>query len=126
MKRLVIASTLLVLLLAGSLVHAQFLAGLTGSISVQLEQARALAESGRVEEALVRTRAARQCWQDHSCYLYVTARHEDADQIRLELESAVHLLEQENTPEYARLSTELMVRLELLAAAEGPSPANIL
>ena len=126
MKRLFLASALLALLLAGTVVNAQVIHSLTGALSGQLEQAQACARAEHWEEALSRTLAARQVWQDHSFYLYVVTRHGDADRICQSFETAAALLEQRSMGEYLRVSTELRVQLEQLAEAEQPTPANIL
>ena len=126
MKRLLIASALLALLLTGTAAHARFLRGLTDTLSAQLEQAQVLAREDRWTEALSRTVEARRCWQDHRLYLYVVTRHGDADEICRSFETVLRLLEQRSITEYVQVNTDLVVQLNLLAEAEQPTLANVL
>ena len=126
MKRLFIAVGLLVLLLTGAAVNAGVLTRLTGELTEQLEQAQALAEADRWDEAVACTRAVRVRWQAHLPYLSVVIRHGDSDRVQQELETALRLLERRSRLEYTQVNTQLILRLELLAEAEQLTLANVL
>lgn len=126
MKRLWIASALLVSLLVGSIINAQIIQSLSEGLSVQLKQAQEYAEENRWEDALHETETARQVWNDHNFYLHVVTRHGDTDQIQRGLETAVQLLERRSMAEYAHVNTDLIVQLDLLAQMELPTLSNIL
>lgn len=126
MKRLLIASALLISLLVGTVVNAQVLGALTGELTDLLGQAQLCTRQSRWDDALDRTQTALRIWNRNSFYLHVVTRHGDADQIQQGLATAVQLLERHSGAEYAHVNTELRVQLELLAEMEQPTLSNIL
>ena len=126
MKRLWIASALLVLLLAASLGTAWYSNALTQSLARPLGQAQQLARQGQWQQARDLTRQAYDNWNAHHTYLHCFLRHSDTDQILRSFRSVLQYLELEEMDQYAAANADLISQLELLSEMEQATLVNVL
>ena len=92
MKRLWIAAALLAAMCGATLFNANYCQKLADSLSGRLEQAQALVEAERWDQAEELTRQVYQDWQDSHFYLHVVMRHSDTDQILRSFQSVLQYL----------------------------------
>ena len=125
MRRLWIASAVLLSLLAGTLVNAWYADRLAGALTGRLEQAQLLAEAGNWEEAAALTRRALEDWERERGYVYTFLQHKDADEILRAFRSVEEYAELRELDQYAATNADLVAQLELLAEMEQPSWLNV-
>lgn len=126
MKRLWIASGLLIVLLAASLVNSWYAGNFTSGLSRRLEQAQALTKQDEWDQAEQITRQVFQDWERGHFYLHVFMRHSDTDQILRAFHSVLQYLELEEMDQYAAANADLVTQLELLSEMEQPTLVNVL
>jgi thioredoxin-like negative regulator of GroEL len=126
MKRLWIATALLLVLLAGSLLDAWYAKQLTDSLSQRLEQAQTLTEEGQWEQAEKLTQQVCQDWEKHHFYLHTVLRHSDTDQIFRSFQAVLQYLSLQEMDQYAAANADLIAQLHLLAEMEQASLVNVL
>lgn len=126
MKRLWLCVAVIGLLLAGSLLNANYADRLTSEMKDQLLQAQSMAEQGNWEEARSLTQQVYDRWQSLHFYLHSTMRHSDTDQILREFRSVMEYLKLEEPDQYNAANADLVTLLELLAEMEQPSIVNVL
>lgn len=126
MKRLWIAASILVLLLAASLTNGWYIRSLTSQMARQLEQAQSLARQDQWDRAAKITKKAYQDWENHHFYLHTTLRHSDTDQIARSFRSILQFLDHGEEAQYASANADLIAQLELLAETEQASLTNVL
>ena len=126
MRRLWMASLLLALLLALCLGNAWYSLTLTRQLAGQLNEAQALVEQDRWQDARALTRQAYDSWNGHHFYLHVFLRHSDTDQILRTFRQVTQYLELEELDQYVAANADLIAQLELLSEMEQPSLVNIL
>lgn len=126
MRRLWMASLLLALLLALCLGNAWYSLTLTRQLAGQLNEAQALVEQDRWQDARALTRQAYDSWNGHHFYLHVFLRHSDTDQILRTFRQVTQYLELEELDQYVAANADLVAQLELLSEMEQPSVVNIL
>ena len=126
MRRLWMASLLLALLLALCLGNAWYSLTLTRQLAGQLNEAQALVEQDRWQDARALTRQAYDHWNGCHFYLHVFLRHSDTDQILRTFRQVTQYLELEELDQYVAANADLIAQLELLSEMEQPSLVNIL
>ena len=126
MKQLCICTALLVGLVAGSLVNARYVQGLSDQLVLQLIQAQELAREERWEQAQVVTHQVYDDWQDSHFYLHTVMKHADTDDILRGFRGVLRYLELREMDQYAAANTDLIARIELLAEMEQATLVNVL
>lgn len=126
MKRLWIATAILVLMLAGSLANAWYSQSLSDSLSDRLNQAQQMAREENWEQAERLTNEVYDCWQDHHFYLHTVMRHSDTDEILRVFRSVLQYLDLQEMDQYAAANADLMTQIQLLAEMEQISIVNVL
>ncbi len=126
MKRLWIAVTIVMLMLAGSLVNAWYAQSLTDGMTEQLAQAQELVRQERWEQAADLTQEIYQRWQDHHFYLHSVLRHSDTDQILRGFRAVIQYLDIQEMDQYSAANIDLIAQLELLSEMEQASLVNVL
>ena len=126
MKRLWIATGLLVLLLGASLINAWYAQSLTGEMADRLRQAQALTEQDNWVQAEAVTRQVYEDWQSHHFYFHTLMRHGDTDQVLRAFRQVLEYLPLQEPDQYNAANADLMAQLELLAEMEQASVVNVL
>ncbi len=126
MKRLVIASLLLLSVLGATVFHSQYLTKLTDDYCGQLKQAAVFADNDNWPRALELTKQSLASWEQHDFYLHTLLRHTDIDNIRLTFHEVVEYLYLAEPDQYTAANAKLITQLELLAEAERLDLKNIL
>ena len=126
MKRLVIASVLLLAVLGGTVFHSHYLTDCTDGYCQQLKQAAILADQNNWPRALELTKQTLAAWEHHDFYLHTMLRHIDIDSIRLTFHEVVEYLKLEEPDQYTAANAKLITQLELLAEAERLDWKNVL
>lgn len=126
MKRLWIASALLVMLLGASLASAWHARSLTDGMREQLRLAQTLTKQGDWDKAELLTRQAYEDWQNNHFYFHTVMRHSDTDQILRAFRSVLEYLELQEPDQYNAANADLIAQLELLAEMEQPAVVNVL
>lgn len=126
MKRLAVSCTILLLLMALSLVSGWYIDTLCDNYIQQLKSAQQLAEQDDWPQARSITKAVFQDWTDRNFLLHTLLRHNDTDQILLSFRSTTEYLRLEEMDQYAAANATLVTQLELLAEMEQPTLKNVL
>ena len=126
MKRLAVSYTILLLLLALSLVSGWYIDTLCDNYIQQLKSAQQLAEQDDWPQARAITQAVFQDWTGRNFLLHTLLRHNDTDQILLSFRSTTEYLLLEEMDQYAAANATLVTQLELLAEMEQPTLKNVL
>lgn len=126
MKRLWIATSILALLLIGSLANAWYAQSLTGRMTDQLEKAQQLAQRNQWDQASQLTSQVYEDWQGYHFYLHSVLRHSDTDEILRGFRSVLQYLKIEEMDQYAASNADLIAQIELLAEMEQASVVNVL
>lgn len=126
MKRLWIASALLVMLLGASLASAWHARSLTDGMREQLRLAQTLTEQGDWDKAELLTRQAYEDWQNNHFYFHTVMRHSDTDQILRAFRAVLEYIQLQEPDQYNAANADLMAQLELLAEMEQPAVVNVL
>ena len=125
MKRLWLASSLLLLLLSVSLLNGTISKNLADDLTEQLTQAQQLAHEDQWDSARALTHLAYSRWQDNHFYLHITMRHSDTDEILRTFRSVQEYLELEETDQYVAANADLIAQITLLAEMEQATLANV-
>lgn len=126
MKRLWIAAALLCAVFAAALWNSLYLRRLTSGMTDLLTQAEALAEKDQWEAASALTRQASQAWEDKDCYLHITLRHSDTDEISAGFREVQEFINCQEGGEYSAANARLITRIDLLWGSEQLTLENIM
>jgi len=126
LKRLWIASALLLFLLSSTLFNAYFSQSLADNLSEQLTQAQQMAQNGQWGSARALTRLAYHRWQDNHFYLHTVMRHSDTDQILRSFQGVLQYLSIREWDQYTAANADLITQIQLLAEMEQASLVNVL
>lgn len=126
MKRVWIAATILLAILAGTLAHSAYITTFTRELTVLLEEAEAKAEAEDWDAAARLTQDVCSRWQEKELYLHVALRHDETDVIYTGLREVVEFIQCQEGGEYSAANARLITNLELMAEAEQLSLKNVL
>ena len=125
MKRLWLATSLLLLLLSVSLLNGKVSKDLADDLTEQLTQAQHLARDNQWDSARALTHLAYTRWQDNHIYLHIIMRHSDTDEILRTFYSVQEYLALEETDQYVAANADLIAQITLLAEMEQATLANV-
>lgn len=127
MKRLII-STLIILLLVGLAgAHVSHLKNITGELIGLLETSQQGLEQKNWSAAAESMAQVTAQWERHAFFLHTTLRHADIDDIRASMKEITAYLEsREDRSECLAVTAKLINQLELLLEAELPTIQNLL
>jgi len=125
LKRLWLASFLLLLLLSVALLNGRVSKDLADGLTEQLTQAQRLARDDQWDSARALTNLAYTRWQDNHFYLHITMRHSDTDEILRTFRSVQEYLLLEETDQYVAANADLIAQITLLAEMEQATLANV-
>lgn len=126
MKRLTIASALLLFLLLATLGNAWYSDRLTQHMIQPLQQAQQMAHNRQWEKARDLTLQAYHNWNNHHTYLHCVLRHSDTDQILRSFHCVLQYLDLEEMDQYAAANADLISQLQLLSEMEQATLVNVL
>lgn len=126
MKRVWIALTILLAILAGTLAHSFYIQTFTRDLTFLLETAEAEAEGNDWAAAQELTQTARDKWDANGTYLHILLRHSDTDSVHTGFREVAEFLQCQEGGEYSAANARLIAELELLAEAEQLTLKNIL
>jgi len=126
MRRLCIAVSLLLLVLAGALWSTRHLGSITGEMTALLTRAETLGEGGSWEEALSLTRQAEGLWEEHATFFHIILRHSDTDDITHSFQEVKEFLQCREGGEYSAANAVLLGRIYLLYEQERCNLKNLL
>ncbi len=126
MKRMWIASGILLSILALTLWHSAHITRFTQELTALLEEAEQYAEAGDWAQARQYNEKAHKQWEDNDVYLHVLFRHDNTDAIFASFHEVEEFLECEEGGEYSAANAKLIVQISLLAEAEQLTLQNIL
>ena len=126
MKRLFIASALLMSLLGCSVIVGLRMESLSADYIRMLTTAQHHAQQDNWDMARSLTREVYTDWQSRRFFLHALLRHSDTDQILLSFRSVEEYLRLEETDQYVAANAQLITQLELIAEMEQPSLGNVL
>ena len=127
MKRLFLATLIILCIILLCAVHVFALKQFTQAQIGQLEAAGAHLNRNEWKKAQDTVAAVYDTWEQQAFYLHTTLRHTDIDAIRTSLrEVNAYLISREDTAECQALIAKLINQLELLLEAELPTIKNLL
>ena len=126
MKRLWIASAILLLLFVGTMAHSFYISSVTEQIASILHEAEAKAENNEWESAQRLTEIAQEKWEAKDAYLYILLRHSETDSVYTSFREVAEFIQCQEGGEYSAANARLIAQLELLAEAEQLTLKNIL
>ena len=126
MKRIWIATAILLLLFAGTMAHSFYITTVTEQITSILHEAEAKAEANEWDSAQRLTDTAQKKWKDKDAYLHILLRHSETDSIYIGFREVMEFIQCQEGGEYSAANARLIAELELLAEAEQLSLKNIL
>ena len=126
MKRIWIATGILLLLLVSTLAHSFYISSLTGQITAVLHEAEARAEQGQWDSAQQLTETAWEKWKSRDAYLHILLRHSETDNVYTGFCEVAEFIQCQEGGEYSAANAQLIAALELLAEAEQLTLKNIL
>lgn len=127
MKRLWVASAIILLLAMTAALHTARLGQLTEDIILHLEQADTCLQEEDWSGAAYAAGLAAEQWDANGFYLHVTLRHGELDEIRGSLREIKAYLKQGDDKAECRAATARLInQLELLVEAELPTVKNVL
>lgn len=126
MKRIWIASCILLAILALTLIHSFYIAHFTADLISLLEQAETQAEAGNWDNAMEYNEQAHRRWEKSDAYLHVLLRHTDTDAVYTSFHEVEEFLQCQEGGEYSAANAKLIVQLELLSEAEQLTLKNVL
>lgn len=125
MKRLWIATALLLAVLGGTLLHNHSLRGLTEELSSLLTLAQSSTQTGDWAEAQRFTLQASDLWHGRDVYLHTLLHHGDIDEIHVSFREVEEYLIWQETGEYSAANAKLITQIELLYEAEQLTLKNL-
>lgn len=125
MKRIWIASAILLLIFFATLFHSQGIKTISADLVALLEKAEENAEQGDWTAAKELTETARQKWESRDFYLHITLRHSETDSIFIGFREVTEFIECREGGEYSAANARLIAELDLLAGAEQLTLKNI-
>ena len=127
MRRLWIASLILLALFLASIWNAGEVRDRTEHVITLLEQAEASLEAGDRETALALTEQANSDWETHDMFFQTVLNHSIVDQVSIGLREALaYLQDRETGGEYSAASAALMQRLQMMMKMERLTLGNLL
>lgn len=126
MKRVVIASAILILIFAGTLWHSFYIESFTGNLSFLLEAAEVRAEEENWQAAQELTQTAWNKWLAKDAYLHILLRHSETDNIFTGFREVAEFIQCQESGEYSAANARLISALELLSESEQFTLKNIL
>ncbi len=125
MKRLVIASVILVVIFAAALINTRFLGTYTKEISGLLQNAETSASGFDWNAAGKDTDKAMELWEKKRAYFYVTLFHGETDAVYQDFCEVKKLIEYQQYGEYSAANARLIARLKLLWDMERLTLENV-
>lgn len=125
MKRLWIASALLIAVFCATYANTLYLQRLTSGLTDLLTEAKAQGEAGNWEAAFTLAEEAEHQWQASATYLHTTLRHADIDEIFLAFRQVEEYAHRQSAGEYSSASAVLMGRIDLLYEQEQFNLKNL-
>lgn len=125
MKRIWIASAILLLIFFATLFHSQGIKTISADLVALLEKAEENAEQGDWTAAKELTETAQQKWESRDFYLHITLRHSETDSIFTGFREVTEFIECREGGEYSAANARLIAELDLLAGAEQLTLKNI-
>ena len=126
MKRIWISLGILVLVLAGTLVHISGVRSVTGSITNRLDRAEAVVEQGDWEQARQLTREALEEWESVDTWFAIMLQVGDTDEVTTGFQEVMGFLQYEETAEYDSANGTLVEKVKHLYETERLSWTNLL
>ena len=127
MRRLWIASLILLALFLASVWNAGEVRDRTEHVITLLEQAEASLEAGDRETALALMEQANSDWETHDLFFQTVLNHSIVDQVSIGLQEALaYLQDRETGGEYSAASAALMQRLQMMMKMERLTLGNLL
>lgn len=126
MKRLWIATALLLAVFAATLVNSHYLKGYATQLTGLLTQAEAKAEGGDWSGADALTREALRLWEGNDLYLYTMLRHADTDLVYTGFKEVGEFIQCQEGGEYSAANARLIAQIELLYEMEQFTLKNLL
>ena len=126
MKRIWISLGILVLVLAGTLVHISGVRSVTGSITNRLDRAEAVVEQGDWEQARQLTQEAKEEWESVDTWFAIMLRVGDTDEVTTGFQEVMGFLQYEETAEYDSANGTLVEKVKHLYETERLSWTNLL
>lgn len=126
MKRVWVALCILGLLFGGTLAHSFYMEHFVRELTTTLEESETQAEQGNWDRAAQLTQTAREHWEEQRCYLHITLRHSDTDEVYTGFREVAEFIQCQEGGEYSAANAHLIAKLELLAEAEQFTIENIL
>lgn len=126
MKRVWIATAILLAVLAGTLAHSFYISSFTRNLILLLEQAETHAEQKDWASAARLTQDAHDRWQEKELYLHVALRHDETDAVYIGLREVEEFIQRQEDGEYSAANARLIANLELLSEAEQLTLKNVL
>ena len=126
MKRLWIATALLLVLLGSTLANSWYLERLITDLGRQLVRAQLQADENNWAQAQKLTKQVTEHWQKHDFYFHIMLPHDDIDDIHLTFREVQEYLLLQETDQYNAANAKLIAQLGLLAEMEQLNVKNIL
>lgn len=125
MKRILIASAILILTFMATLGHSFYIASFTEGLTDLLEAAEANAEEEHWDTARELTQSARDRWDSRDAYLHILLRHSETDSVYTGFREVTEFIQCQESGEYSAANARLIAELELLSEAEQLTLKNI-
>lgn len=126
MKSLVVPILVLCAVLAVALWTGFYVSGETERWSETLQQADALAEEGRWEEAETTIRQGYADWDSRQTFFHIIMEHEELDEAESLFSSAFAACSLRDAPDFHATLAQLISQMSLLAETQKVSIKNIL
>lgn len=126
MKRIVIATAILLAIFLATLTHSFYISSFSKGLTSLLEEAEAKAEQQDWPAAMDLTQTAWDKWMATDAYLHILLRHSETDSIFIGFQEVLEFIQCQEDGEYSAANARLIAQLELLAEAEQLTLKNIL
>ncbi len=126
MKRIIIASSILILTFLVTWGHSFYISAFTDELTALLETAETQAENENWTAAQDSTQAAREKWESREIYLHILLRHSETDNVYTGFREVSEFIQCQEGGEYSAANARLIAELELLSEAEQLTLKNIL
>lgn len=126
MKRVIIASSILLLTFLATWGHSFYVSAFTEELTALLETAEVQAEQEDWAAAQKFTEEAKDKWEARELYLHILLRHSETDSVYTGFREVTEFIQCQEGGEYSAANARLIAELELLAEAEQLTIKNIL
>lgn len=126
MKRIMIASTILLLTFLATWGHSFYVSAFSEELTTLLETAEVRAEHEDWAAAQEFTQAAKDKWEARELYLHILLRHNETDSVYIGFREVTEFIQCRESGEYSAANARLIAELELLSEAEQLTMKNIL